>query len=268
MCVGNPTRSYPVGRRCLGDGLAAMTAVFSLQDVTLGYDRHPAVHHLTGSFASGSLTAVVGPNGSGKSTLLKGLIGRLAPLDGRLERNGLHQRDIAYLPQQAEIDRSFPISVMDMVLLGHWRTIGLFRRVTHDQRAQAGEALHAVGLDDFDQHPVASLSAGQFQRLLFARMMLQNCPVILLDEPFAAIDPRTSADLLKVVLGWHGEGRTIVAVLHDLEQVQESFPDTLVIARELIAWGATREVLCAEHLLRARQMASVWDDRAGLPPRR
>jgi len=251
-----------VGRRGLGDGVAAVTAAFSLHDVTLGYDRHPAVHHLTGSFATGSLTAVVGPNGSGKSTLLKGLIGLLAPLDGRLERNGLCRSDIAYLPQQAEIDRSFPISVVETVLLGHWQTIGLFRPVTRALRRQAEEALVAVGLDDFDRRPIASLSAGQFQRVLFARMLLQNCPVILLDEPFTAIDARTTADLLRVVVGWHGEGRTIIAVLHDLDQVRENFPDTLLIAREPIAWGTTTEALRAEHLFQARQMAEAWDDRA------
>ena len=239
-----------------------MTAAFSLHDVTLGYDRHPAVHHLTGSFATGSLTALVGPNGSGKSTLLKGLMGLLAPLDGRLERNGLRQSDIAYLPQQAEIDRSFPISVIETVSLGHWQTIGLFRPLTRTLRRQAEEALVAVGLGDFGRRPIASLSAGQFQRVLFARMLLQDCPVILLDEPFTAIDARTTADLLRVVVRWHGEGRTIIAVLHDLDQVRESFPDTLLIAREPIGWGATTEVLRAEHLFRARQMAEAWDDRA------
>jgi len=201
--------------------MAAMTAAFSLYDVTLGYDRHPAVHHLTGSFRAGSMTAVVGPNGSGKSTLLKGLVGSVAPLDGRLERNGLCQSDIAYLPQEPQIDRSFPISVMDTVLLGHWRTNGLFRPVTRLHRRQAAEALLAVGLDDFGRHPIESLSAGQFQRVLFARMLVQDCPVILLDEPFTAIDAKTSADLLRVVVAWHAEGRTVVIVLHDLDQVRE-----------------------------------------------
>ena len=239
-----------------------MTAAFSLHDVTFGYDRHPAVHHLTGSFRVGSMTAVVGPNGAGKSTLLKGLIGHVAPLGGRLERNGLRQDDIAYLPQQAQIDRSFPISVMDTVLLGHWATNGLFRPVTRAQRREATEALLAVGLGGFGRRPVASLSAGQFQRVLFARMLVQNCPVILLDEPFNAIDAKTSADLLRMVVAWHGEGRTVVAVLHDLDQVRENFPDTLVIAREPVAWGTTAEVLRAEHLFQARQMAEAWDDRA------
>ena len=239
-----------------------MTTAFSLHDVTLGYDRHPAVHHLTGSFATGSLTALVGPNGSGKSTLLKGLIGLLAPLEGHLERNGLCQSDIAYLPQQAEIDRSFPISVIETVLLGHWRATGLFRPITRTLRRQAEKALVAVGLDGFGRRPIASLSAGQFQRVLFARMLLQDCPVILLDEPFTAIDAKTTADLLRVVVGWHGEGRTIIAVLHDLDQVRESFPDTLLIAREPVGWGATTKVLRAEHLFQARQMAEAWDDRA------
>jgi zinc/manganese transport system ATP-binding protein len=246
----------------MGNGMAGMTAAFSLNDVTLGYGRHPAVHHLTGSFAIGSLTAVVGPNGSGKSTLLKGLIGLLAPLDGRLERNGLSQRDIAYLPQQAEIDRSFPISVLEIVLLGHWGTIGLFRPITRALRRQADEALLSVGLDSFGERPIASLSAGQFQRVLFARMLLQDCPVILLDEPFTAIDAKTTADLLTVVTRWHGERRTVIAVLHDLDQVRENFPDTLLISREPIAWGPTTQALRPDNLFRARQMAEAWDDRA------
>lgn len=239
-----------------------MTAAFSLHDVTLGYDRHPAVHHLSGRFAAGSLTAVVGPNGSGKSTLLKGLVGLLAPLDGRLDRNGLRLGDIAYLPQQAEIDRSFPISAMETVLLGHWRRIGLFRRVTGGMRREAEDALSAVGLDGFGRRPVASLSAGQFQRVLFARTLLQDCPVILLDEPFTAIDAKTSADLLGIVARWHGERRTVIAVLHDLDQVRERFSDALLLSRKPIAWGPTADVLRAEHLLRARRTAEAWDDRA------
>ncbi len=248
--------------RCLGDGLTAVTAVFSLHDVALGYDdRQPAVRDLTGSFETGSLTAVVGPNGSGKSTLLKGLMGLLAPLQGRLERNGLGQRDIAYLPQQSGIDRSFPVSVIETVLLGHWRKIGLFRPVTRALRRDAEEALEAVGMDSFAGRAIGSLSVGQFQRVLFARMLLQDCAVVLLDEPFAAVDSRTMADLLSIVVGWHDEGRTVIAALHDLDQVREHFPGTLLIAREPVAWGASDEVLGAGPLHQARQMAQAWDDR-------
>lgn len=241
-----------------------MPTAISLHDLTLGYDRHPAVHHLDGRFPSGSMTAVVGPNGSGKSTLLKGLTGILAPLEGRVDRGRLQPGDIAYLPQQAEIDRSFPISVMETVLLGHWRRMGLFRRVTAAMRRQGEEALATVGLDGFAGRPIASLSAGQFQRVLFARMLLQDCRVVLLDEPFTAIDARTTADLLAVVARWHGERRTVVAVLHDLEQVREHFPETLLLAREPVAWGPTGRVLTPEHLLRARRMAEAWDDDAAV----
>lgn len=242
--------------------MTALAPPVSIMNVTLGYDRHPAVHHLTGRFEPGSLTAVVGPNGSGKSTLLKGLTGLLAPFEGRVDLGGLRPGDIAYLPQQAEIDRSFPISVMETVLLGHWRRTGLFGRVDRTMRRQGREALDAVGLGGFGRRPIASLSAGQFQRVLFARMLLQDCPVVLLDEPFTAIDARTTADLLAVVARWHGERRTVIAVLHDFDQVRGHFPETLLLAREPVAWGPTDTVMTAQNLLQARQMAEAWDDRA------
>src|ERR1700749_4533057 len=103
-----------------------MTAQLRFQTLTLGYDRHPAVHHLDGAVASGALMAVVGPNGAGKSTLFKGVVGVLKPLSGQVDLCGLRARDLAYLPQAAEIDRSFPISLYDMVAMGLWRQAGLF----------------------------------------------------------------------------------------------------------------------------------------------
>src|SRR6201999_2842906 len=113
-----------MGRRLAGDEVS-MTALIQFRDVTLGYDRHPAVHHLSGEVASGALIAVVGPNGAGKSTLFRGLVGILKPLAGTIERS-LDVRDIAYLPQTADIDRSFPISVFDFVGTGLWRSTGFF----------------------------------------------------------------------------------------------------------------------------------------------
>lgn len=235
-----------------------------LTDLTLGYRRHPAVHHLSGGFRDGSLTAVVGPNGAGKSTLLKAMVGALRPLDGRVTLHGLTAADIAYLPQQAEIERDFPIDVLDTVLLGHWRRVGLFRSIGRALMQQAEEALAAVGLSGFERRPIAALSAGQFQRVLFARLLLQDARLILLDEPFTAIDARTTADLLDVVRRWHGERRTVVAVLHDLEQVRSHFPDTLLLAREPVAWGSTADALAPANLIRARAMAESWDDKAAL----
>jgi zinc/manganese transport system ATP-binding protein len=237
--------------------------VIALHDLTVAYERHPAVHHVSGAFAAGSLTAIVGPNGAGKSTLLKSVAGLVRPVAGRVERGALGQDRIAYLPQLSEIDRGFPIAVLDTVLLGHWRKIGWHRGVDRDLRAQAVAALETVGLRGFEQRPLATLSAGQFQRVLFARLMLQDAAALLLDEPFNAIDARTTRDLIALVEAWHREGRTVVAVLHDLEQVRRHFPDTLLLARECIDWGPTDRVLTPTNLLQAQRMSESWDPQAG-----
>ena len=230
-----------------------------LHDLTLGYDRHPAVHHLDATIAVGSLTAIVGPNGAGKSTLLKGIVGALRPLKGRI---ALTKSRVAYLPQQAEIDRSFPVSVRDLVAMGLWAEIGAFGRLRAAHADRIAHALAAVGLTGFEQRPIGELSGGQMQRVLFARLLLQEAEVILLDEPFTAIDAKTAADLMAQVARWHGEGRTVVAVLHDLDTVRARFPYTLMIARELVAHGPTAQVLTAANLLRARQMCEAFDDDA------
>lgn len=235
-----------------------MSASVILNDVTLAYHRHPAVHHVSGEFATGSLTAIVGPNGAGKSTLLKGLMGFVPVSEGTIRLDGISRRDVAYLPQSAEIDRSFPIDVMDLVSLGIWRKVGLFGRIAGRHLARVEEAIQAVGLDGFERRSIGSLSGGQLQRALFARMLVQDAKLLLLDEPFTAIDARTTADLLKIVRSWNGEGRTIIAVLHDLELVKETFPQTLLIARELIGWGRTGEVLTKERLREARNLSERW----------
>jgi zinc/manganese transport system ATP-binding protein len=235
----------------------------TLENVTVAYDRHPAVHHVSGRFGPGSLTAIVGPNGAGKSTLVRAITGTLKIDQGRIDRGRLAASDIAYLPQQAALDRSFPILCRDVVLMGHWRRAGLFRRLGPALRNKAEEALAAVGLAGFGSRPIATLSAGQFQRLLFARVLLEDCPVVVLDEPFTAIDARTTADLLRVIARWHGEGRTVIAVLHDHELVRAHFPETLLLAREAIAWGMTEAVLTPENALAARRMAEAWAEHPG-----
>lgn len=176
--------------------------------------------------------------------------------------NGLTRRGVAYLPQLAEIDRSFPIDVIDAVSLGLWAEVGLFAAITGGLTARAEAALAAVGLKGFENRQVGSLSAGQFQRVLFARLMLQDAGVILLDEPFAAIDERTAADLMDLVHRWHGDGRTVIAVLHDIERVRVSFPNALLLAREPVAWGAAADVLTPENLHRARYISDGWSDAA------
>ena len=236
----------------------------SLDNLTVAYDRHPAVHHIHGRFAPGSLTAICGPNGAGKSTLVKSIVGALAPASGLINRDGLAVRDLGYLPQAAEIDRSFPLTVADTVLLGAWRQIGPLGGVGQALAAKARSALAGVGLLGFECRAVGSLSAGQFQRVLFARLLLQDASVLVLDEPFTAIDARTTSDLLALIRAWNGEGRTVVAVLHDLDQVRAHFPNTLLMAREAIAWGPTALTLTAPNLERARIMAESWDECAGV----
>jgi zinc/manganese transport system ATP-binding protein len=240
--------------------MAARTSRIEIDDLTVAYDRRPAVHHLSGCFEAGSLTAAVGPNGAGKSTLLKAIIGILRPDAGRVSLGLMSTSDLAYLPQQAELDRSFPITVADTVALGLWRRIGVFAGMDRAMAARVEGALAAVGLAGLGEAAIGSLSVGQLQRVLFARLSLQESRAILLDEPFAAIDQRTTGDLLALVQRWHEEGRTVIAVLHDLEQVRAHFPETLLLAREPVAWGRTVEVLTPEMLERARQIALGWRD--------
>jgi zinc/manganese transport system ATP-binding protein len=239
-----------------------MTAQIRFSDLTLGYDRHPAVHHLDGTVERGALMAVVGPNGAGKSTLFKGVVGAIKPLAGRIERNGVAPQDIAYLPQVAEIDRSFPINVYDMVSMGLWRRAGLFGGIGAKQRDAVEAAISAVGLTGFEERAIGTLSGGQMQRMLFARLLLQDARVLVLDEPFNAIDTKTSADLLALVQRWHSEERTVLAAMHDLELVRSNFPETLLLARESVAWGKTSEVLTPQNLLKARQMCEAFDELA------
>jgi len=235
----------------------------TVENLTVSYRQHPALHHISGRFVDGSLTAVIGPNGSGKSTLLKSIMGLLRPAGGRVHVNTPRAR-IAYMPQLTEIDRIFPMSVQDCVQLGCWSATGAWGRVTPALRQRVANAITEVGLTGFEQRSVGSLSSGQLQRVLFARLMVQDADLILLDEPFNAMDSRTTEALLTLVHRWHTEGRTVVAVLHDDEQVRAHFDQTLLLARELVAWGPTVQVLTAAHLQRARALAEAWDDQADI----
>lgn len=243
-----------LGDLCIGD---PMTMAITFRGLTLGYGRHRAVKDIEGEIQAGSLTAIVGPNGAGKSTLLKGIAGTLMPLEGFVKLRKIRRQDIAFLPQQSDMDRSFPISVFDLVAMGLWQKVGPFGGLTAQDRSRINAALGAVGLTGFESRPIGSLSGGQMQRILFARLLLQDASVILLDEPFTAIDERTLTDLLSLIQRWHGEGRTILAVLHDYDTVRAHFPRTLMLARELVAHGPTGEVLTAQNQFRARKMCEV-----------
>jgi zinc/manganese transport system ATP-binding protein len=231
----------------------------TFEDLTLGYDRHPAVHHLSGTVQRGALLAIVGPNGGGKSTLLKGIAGRIAPLSGRIVRQVPR---LAYMPQVGDLNRDFPVTMLDLALTGLCSRHGMFGGIPRKEREAAVEAIAAVGLAGFENRSIRTLSGGQLQRLLFARMMLQDADLILLDEPFTAIDSRTIEDLLVIAHRWHDEGRTVLAVLHDLDLVRAHFPETLMLARDPLGFGATASILTAESLEAARRMAAAFDRNA------
>ncbi len=255
--------------RFLGIGVIAMPPVsgpaIRFENLTLGYERHPAVHHLDAEIPAGSLVAVVGPNGAGKSTLLKGIAGELRPLEGRVRIESSHARPpaaVAYMAQRNELDNTFPIAVFDMAAMGLWHEIGAFRGLDHAGQGRVRAALGAVGLTGFESRPIGTLSGGQLQRARFARLILQDAPMILLDEPFAAIDARTVDDLAQLILHWHAEGRTVLIVVHDFGQVRRYFPSCLLLARELVAFGPTFDVMTETQLARARQLSEAFDEHA------
>ena len=228
-------------------------AVLTLDGVCVQRGERWALENVSGEVQRGAMTAIVGPNGAGKSTLLDTLAGHLTPQRGRLTRAA--GVTVAYLPQHARIDRSFPIRVGDVVALGAWSRIGLWKALGGGLRREVADALAAVGLAGCERRVISDLSAGQFQRVLFARLMLQNADLILLDEPFNAIDEGTTADLLALIHRWHAQGRSVVAVLHDMEQVRAHFDQTVLLSRRVLAWGATPSALSPEPLRAARLLA-------------
>lgn len=219
------------------------SVVIGLRDLTLGYAKHPVLQQVNADIPKGALLAIVGANGAGKSTLLKALMGELKPLDGRIELQGFDGRDIAYLPQRSSFEHSFPMNVYDCAAMGLWRQIGAFGMVSALQEKRIEQALAVVGLAGMEHEPLPNLSGGQMQRVLFARLLLQDAPVILLDEPFNAVDEATIRDLMALLQQWHEQGRTVLAVLHDLELVRHYFPETLMLAHGSASLGETCEVL-------------------------
>ena len=226
----------------------------SLSSISVHYNKHVALSGVSGTFEPGSLTAVVGPNGGGKSTLLKAILGMVPLSNGTLHCNNFQQRQIAYLPQQSEIDRSFPLTVGDVVGLGLCHKEGFFNRIGLTSYKKIARALRDVGMGRCFYRSLHTLSGGQFQRVLFARLSLQDSPVILLDEPFAAVDSYTIDDLIKIIINWQAQGRTIIVVSHDMDLVREFFPQTVLLVNHCLAWGPTKTVATLENLRHAKRL--------------
>jgi zinc/manganese transport system ATP-binding protein len=225
--------------------------VITLADVSCQQGALLAVDHISASFGPG-LTAIAGPNGAGKTTLLRAMAG-LHRLSGGAIGGQTGPRQVALLPQAGGVDRRFPVTCRELVAFGAWGRIGAFGRLSGGYDARIDAAMAQMGLSALHDRLISALSAGQFQRVLFSRLIVQDAPVILLDEPFTAVDTATEADLLALLHRWGGEGRTVVAVLHDNDMILQHFPKTLLMARQMIAWGASAEALSPANRLKARQ---------------
>jgi zinc/manganese transport system ATP-binding protein len=222
-----------------------------LRNLSVRLGGRLALQDVTGRFEPGSLTAVIGPNGAGKSTLLNVLAGLLRPQRGHVLCHARDRHRLAYLEQQTALDRDFPVTVGELVGLGLWQRFGAFRTAPPALADRIDEAIDAVGLSGLAQRRIAELSVGQMRRALFARLLLLDAEVMLLDEPFAAVDAATQETLLALLARWHGERRTVIAVVHDFDQVRAHFPSAVVLARTAIAWGDTASVLTDANLARA-----------------
>ena len=242
-----------MARYCRGD---LMPAVVQIRDLALGYPGLTLFRRLSLDIESGAALAVLGANGSGKSSFVKMLLGLVAPLSGRVNWPGGRPQAIGYLAQMTEFDRRFPIRVRDLVAMGAWRGFGLrcgpqsglerAERAKQDRVAAALEAAHIPQLAD---QPLHTLSGGQLQRALFARVMLQDAPLILLDEPFSAVDQSTEAHLLSIIARWRGEGRAVVLVVHDLSSVLDHCDQALLLGGGDATHGAVETVLAPGRLV-------------------
>lgn len=226
-----------------GYSLGDCAAMISLHQLVLGYQGRAVTPPLTGHIAQGSMTAVIGANGTGKSTLLKTLLKLQPPVSGQVTFTDGRPPRIAWLPQLAEMERQFPATVYEVVCMGAWPARSLFSGLNRQHRLQIADAIERVGLSAMSKQPIEMLSGGQFQRMLFARLLVQNAPLVLLDEPFTGVDAQTSDFLMTLICQMHQAGQTVMAVLHDNERVSQYFPQVLLLTQDHFHWGATAEVL-------------------------
>lgn len=223
--------------------------MIELDNLVAGYEGVAITPSLSGVIHKGSLTAIVGLNGCGKSTLLKTLAGFIPPVSG-VVRWSPARPTIGWLAQRHALESQFPLTVLDVVSQGTWPRISLLRGLRNDVRRRIQASLARVGLTEMAKTPIEALSGGQFQRMLFARVLVQRAPLVMLDEPFTGIDENTTHDLMGVIQEMHQQGQTVLAVLHDNQRVADYFPETLLLAPQNASWGLTHEVLPAFHSAR------------------
>ena len=227
-------------------------AALSVHGLTVSYGEKPAVFSVDATLPAGEMIAIVGPNGAGKSTLLKAVLGIVKPLSGRVSvfdaPLSKAQHRLAYVPQRASVDWDFPTRVIDVVMMGLYRDLGLLRLVRSHHRERALRALDRVGMADFADRQIGQLSGGQQQRVFLARSLAQDADLYLLDEPFAGVDAATERAIVDVLKQLRSEQRTIVCVHHDLSTVDDYFDRVLLINVRKIAEGSVDHVFTEQNL--------------------
>ncbi len=223
-----------------------------IQEMTVSYGEKPAIFSIDTVVVKGSMTAIVGPNGAGKSTLLKAALGVVPALSGTVrifgEPLGKARSRVAYVPQRASVDWDFPTRVVDVVMMGLYRDLGLFGFVRRRHREAALASLERVGMADFADRQIGQLSGGQQQRVFLARALAQNADLYLLDEPLAGVDAATERAIIDVLKSLKAEGRTVVAVHHDLATIADYFDHVLMINVRKIADGPVTDTFTAQNL--------------------
>lgn len=220
--------------------------------LTVSYEKTPVLWDVSLSVPQGELVGIVGPNGAGKSTLIKCLLGLVRPVAGTMTffekpLRDVHQ-DIAYIPQKEAVDWEFPITVRELVLMGRYAKLGLFKRPRTADYEAVDHYLEVVGLTPFKDRQINQLSGGQQQRAFLARALIQEAKVYFLDEPFTGIDASTELVIIHLLKKLASEGKTVFVVHHDLSNVPSLFSWVLLLNLRLIASGPTAKVFTPENL--------------------
>lgn len=230
----------------------ASVPALEMVNVSVGYGGTDVLAGVSASIHSGAYVAVVGPNGAGKSTLFKAIVGLIAPHQGDVlvygRRAGRHDRRVAYIPQRDEIDWSFPVSVLDVVLMGRFGRLGWLRHPGREDRIASMRCLEKVGIDDLAHQPIGSLSGGQQQRVFFARALAQEPEILVLDEPFSGVDAPTKEIALNVLDDLHAQGVTVLVSTHDLALAASRPEHLMLLNRRLVAFGVPSQVLTTSAL--------------------
>ena len=231
--------------------------MLTAQNIVLGYNGTALCEPLDFHLEAGQICAVMGHNGAGKSTLVRTLLGIQPPLSGTVTWHGSLQKNIAYLGQSAMIDNHFPMRVKDAVTMGVWPQLGFWQAIDKSMADRVESALARTGLSHMADRPLFECSSGQLQRCFFARAIVQDAPIIILDEPFTAIDQTTESQLIDIITQWRQERRTLIIVLHDLSSVMGLADYCLLLGDGRGLFGKTDNVVTSENLISHHYLTST-----------